>query len=811
MNVDRLKRAEELYFDIAALPTTEREPALAQACSGDPGLADEVRALLRAGADLGGFLEEPPLGTDFLLLASPATNGEAPDDLLGRRVGRYRIETRIASGGMGTVYEAVREDEFRQRVAIKVVKRGMDSEDILRRFRAERQTLAALNHPYVARLLDGGATPDGRPFLVMEFVEGKPIDAYCDEKRMPLVDRLRLFRRVCDGIKSAHQALVVHRDIKPSNILVTPDGTPKLLDFGISKVLSGTDTIDITLTSADQRRLTPEYASPEQVRGEPITTASDVYSLGVVLYELLTGSRPYQFATRTLSEIEKVVCTAQPPLPSAAITRTGSPDAAPSRGGTVERVRRGLKGDLDTIVLCALHKDLKRRYPTVEALAGDIDRYLEGRPVTAQKDTITYRVGKFVKRNALGTTLAGAATLSLVAGTALASWQANRASLQRDQAYDARDAAEEIAEYLQKALQASDVMQMGLDLRVVDVVDGAAARLEADLGNRPLTKAAVQSAIGRTYVALGDYEKAEHHIVAAYRLRQELLAPGHHDIAESKMDLAQLYHATGRPVEGERELRDALVIHQQLRGEQNLDTARVWNDLGAVLRLQGRLDDAEDAHRRALSARELLSGHESLEVAESLNNLSGVMMARKDFERAEKTMREARSIRLRLLAPDHPLAVQATQNLGTIIGTRGDFARAEPYLRESLEGSRRAYQPGHPAIASILTSLGNCLGAMDRRAEAEPLLREAVQIRRAKLREEDPQLAFSEVSLGRVLYKLGKSEEAEACLRPALEKVLAPGQKLGAKWVDGATDLLAILDARGATLDAAELRAALPQ
>lgn len=809
MSGEGLGRAERVYFEVASLARDEREAALRRACEGDTALLSEVRELLAAGESLGEFLESPPLGTDFLLLASPSIDGGLPDDLVGRRVGRYLVQKRIASGGMGTVYEASRDDDFHQRVALKVVKRGMDSEEILRRFRAERQTLAALNHPNIARLLDGGATPDGRPYLVMEYVEGRPIDAFCDEKRMAIPERLRLFQRVCEAVSSAHQALVVHRDIKPGNILVTSDGTPKLLDFGIAKVMEG-NAVGVTITSVDQRRLTPEYASPEQVRGESINTASDVYSLGVVLYELLTGARPYLFKTRSMSEIEKVVCFAPPTPPSVAVPRMTAAGAE-TRGATPERLSRRLRGDLDTIVLAAMQKEASRRYASVEALAADIGRYLEGMPIAAQKDTVVYRVSKFVRRNVLGTALTTAAVVCLVAGTAIASWQAERASSQRDQAYQARDDAEAIAAFLQRTLEAADIMQAGRDVLVVDIVDGAAARLEADLGDRPLTKAAVQSAIGRAFVALGEYERAEMHITTAYELRKGLLPAGHHDLAESMMDVALLYHATSRPKEAEAELREALRIHQGLRGVQNLDTARVWNDLGAVLRVQGRFDEAEAAHTEALAARITMSGRESLVVAESLNNLSGVYMGKKDLARAEETMSEARAIRARLLRPDHALVVQATHNLGTIIATRGDYARAEPLLREALAGTREAYPDRHPAVASVLTSLGNCLTAEGKGPEAEPFLREAVQIRREKLLPTDAQRVFSEVSLGRTLHRLGRDAEAADMLAASLTMVRPPEGAISGRWAEGVRDLAEALDAQGRADEAATWRLVLPK
>jgi serine/threonine protein kinase/tetratricopeptide (TPR) repeat protein len=797
MNSERFRRAESLFFQISKIPAAQRSEALSQACGGDEELENEVRALLDAADRAHGFLEAPALGEDFLREALPEASA---DDLPGRRIGPYVVRRRLASGGMGTVYEAERDDEIRARVALKMVKRGMDSEDVLRRFRAERQTLAGLNHPNIARLIDGGALPDGRPYLVMEYVEGLPIDRYCEEKGLSLTQRLRLFQRVCHAVSAAHRALIVHRDLKPANILVAEDGEPKLLDFGIAKVLA--DEAQSGATTLDQRRLTPEYASPEQVRAEAVTTASDVYSLGVVLYELLTGRRPYEFKTRSPAEVERLVCETIPLMPSSVVAQ----GQIAGRPGDSRRLARNLRGDLDTIVMTALHKDPQRRYPSVEALSADIERYLSGLPISARKDTITYRVRKFVARNAMLSALSTVAVLSLVVGTALASWQAMERAAERDAAVETLDVAEQMTEYLHKTLESADVLGRGLDLRVIDVVDEAAARLEADLGRSPRAKAAMQSAIGRVYLGLGRFEEAESHITAAYETRLRLFPEAHHDVAQSLVDLGSLYHATGRYAEGERSLRAALQMYEQLPGTREIDLARVHNDLGAVLRLQGRFDESIQQHTLALEARRTLYGEDSLEVAESLNNLAGVYMGLRDYQRAEETMRRARTIRAARLPSSHPLVAQASQNLGAIIASRGEHARAEPLLREALETYREAFPPAHPNLASPLTSLGNCLSALNRPEEGETLLREAVEIRRRTLRADDPNLVFSEVSLGRVLRRLGRNEEAATTLWDALHRIAAPGERLHPRWTEAARELVAILDDLGQFEKAAQIR-----
>jgi serine/threonine protein kinase len=389
------------------------------ACAADPALRAQVETLLAADERAGNFLQTP---------AAPPV-----ESLVGRHVGPYRVLREIGRGGMGVVYLAERaDDQFRKHVAIKLVKRGMDTDAILRRFRHEQQILAELDHPNIAKLLDGGATEDGLSYFIMDYVEGLPIDRYCDRHKLPTEERLKLFRTVCSAVHYAHQRHIVHRDLKPSNVLVTTEGVPKLLDFGIAKVLhpeeSGTGILPVqnrleactTTTGTALRPMTPDYASPEQVRGAPVAPASDVYSLGILLYELLTGHRPYRVAGRTPQEIERVITEEQPEKPSLVIRHvekiSDAAGAAPvmltpesvsaTREGRPERLGHRLSGDLDNMVLMALRKEPERRYASVEQFSEDIRRHLEGRPVLARKDTVWYRGGKFLRRNKAGVIVA---------------------------------------------------------------------------------------------------------------------------------------------------------------------------------------------------------------------------------------------------------------------------------------------------------------------------------------------------------------------------------------------------------------------
>ncbi|HEV2691123.1 MAG TPA: serine/threonine-protein kinase, partial [Bryobacteraceae bacterium] len=417
MTAERWKQVREILYAASEMDTGGREQYLEESCAGDSQLRAEVERLLAALGNSGEFLEP---------------DGAPEDPKPDFKIGPYRILEEAGRGGMGVVYRAARDDDYRQEVALKLVKRDMESGFLIGRFRRERQALALLNHPNIARLLDGGTSPDGRPYLVMEWVSGQSITAYCQAHELMLKDRLELFLKVCDAVAHAHRNLVVHRDLKPSNILITEEGHPKLLDFGIAKIFSpGPDDTQETITMAGARLLTPDYASPEQVRGEPVTTSTDIYSLGAVLYELLTGVRPHRLDTRTPSEIEEVICTKEVARPSAVTEAPATPQQ--------------LRGDVDNIILKALEKEPARRYLNVEELGGDIRRYLEGRPVLARPGSFRYRVSKLVRRNKLLTGAAAAVVVALTVGLMAALWEARIAHRERLAAERRFDLARRVA------------------------------------------------------------------------------------------------------------------------------------------------------------------------------------------------------------------------------------------------------------------------------------------------------------------------------------------------------------------------------
>ncbi len=735
---ERLRRVEEVFFEVSALAPLDRDAAIARLCAGDATLKSEVRSLVGSAARIGSFLEQPALGKGLDQLAQESNIAEPPDDLVGKTLGNFRIEKRLASGGMGTVYLARRSDgQFEQQVAINVVKRGMDSEEVLRRFRAERQTLAALDHPNIARLLDGGVTPDGRPFLVMEYVDGEPIDVYCDQKRLKVNDRLRLFRDVCEGVHHAHKNLVIHRDIKPSNILVTSSGVPKLLDFGIAKVLSGDPTLGVTAET--DRRLTPEYASPEQVEGGTITTASDVYALGVVLYEVLTGTRPYYFGLRTHEELRRVVCEIVPPAPSEAVTMsvarlrgTGStpvaplgvpasgPSTAPSatvpgvdvpktRGVSSTRLRSVLRGDLDNTVLMALRKEPQRRYASAEQLASDLGRYLDGLPVQARQDTSWYRASKFVRRHALGVALSTAAVLMLSAASVMLYRQRGELRVQRDELLAGNQRLQETRRFLLDVLSGADTGNRGPDATLGSVVRDAAKSLRERPPADPLTRAAAEQALGRASMSLGMLVDARALLDAADRGFASLAeaAPTRSGLA---VDRAELLFFEGKNAEAEQSFRALLAAERAASpGKPTAREGLLLNDLGAAVRAQGKFQEAAQIQRDAIAARRAVHGDQSLEVAESRNNLASSLFQLGKADEAIREFEASLATRKALLRADHPMIVRTESNLGLVLSRAGRLDEAVQLLTSAADAWDRAFGPEHPGRVATTTSLAQAL------------------------------------------------------------------------------------------------------
>ena len=515
MNQERLNKVRELFDEASNLSADERELYLNQKCVDDPALKKEILSLFKTVENTKDFLEEP-------LTIVEQNKNSFIDPYIGKQIGSYIIDGEAGVGGMGIVYTGKRNDkEFEQKVAIKILKHGISSEYLLKRFQIERQTLANLQHQNIARLLDGGKTEDGLPYLVMEFIDGIPITEYCNQNNLKITDRLKLFCEVCKAVQYAHQNLIIHRDLKPGNILVTKNGIPKLLDFGIAKLIDE-DLVDTneSLTRTGVWHLTPEYASPEQIKGEKITTTSDVYSLGVLLYQILTGAQPYKITSSSPSAISKIITEERVQKPSERVKETIEANID-AKIFLSDKISNQLKGDLDNIVSKAMHKDPLRRYVSVEQFSEDIRRHLVGLPVIAQKDTAGYRLSKFIQRHKVGFYSSVGFVFFLILGLIAIIWQANIAANERDKSQIEADKFERVNGFLQNMLSSVNPDEVGRDVKVYDVLERAAKNVETELKDKPEIEAAIRRTLGNTYTGLGEYDQAKRHLEKALILDEK--------------------------------------------------------------------------------------------------------------------------------------------------------------------------------------------------------------------------------------------------------------------------------------------------
>ncbi|MFN7996555.1 MAG: serine/threonine-protein kinase [Bryobacteraceae bacterium] len=752
---DRWRRLEQLFYGALALPPSEREAYLNGGCAGEADLRREVDVLLASADGTWSFLETP---------LREAARGAVPGAVTpGQRLGPYEVLRLLGEGGMGKVYLALRADElYRQQVAIKVVQSGMGQvRDVLLRFKVERQILANLAHPNIARLLDAGLAPDGSPYLVMEYVEGLAIDRYVAVRTLPVVQRLRLFRAVCGAVEHAHRNLVVHRDIKPSNILVTADGAPKLLDFGIAKLLESTAEGGTHLTRATERLLTPEYASPEQARGQAVTTSTDVYALGGLLYALLTGRPPFRIATRDPLEIARIVCERPPTRPSAVDVEAA---ALPVRE------RASLKGDLDNIVLKALRKEPEKRYATVAEFSEDVRRYLEGYPLQAGSNAWTYRVGKFVRRNK------AAVTSAVLMVLAIAGFSAGMALLARS-AQRERDKAGQEAGFLSSLFEAATPdVQRGKTIAARDVLDLAARRLNHEIAD-PEVRAAMLDSVGGSYLALGLYDQAQPLLEQAYGLRRRILGEVHLDVAASQDRLAQILRAKGKFVEEEAMLRQVLTVRRRLLGANSALAGRTLADLGECLYQQSRTNEAEPLLWRAIE----ISPKNTDTLAGAQNYLALVLETKGAYEEAVRLLRSSAAICARVYGTDGILYLTVLHNLAGAMSDQGDLAGAEKMEREVLAARLRVSGPEHPDTVYSLNNLGWILLEEGDWAGAAPYVRQCLEINVKRLGEKHPRMAVSLNNWARVLQTKGDYNQSAEYYRRALallaENKMAEGRQ----------------------------------
>ncbi len=757
MTADRWDRLHTLFAALADASSEERAARLA-AGDIDPDLAADLADLLVAHD------RERPLALEARVVESQG------GFVAGQRIGPYELVELLGRGGMGEVWRAERDEGgYRRRVAIKRIRRGLESDELVRRFRIERQALARLAHRSIAHLLDAGVDPHGTPYLVLEHVEGTPITAACDDRRLGIDRRLALFEEVCHAVAFAHANLVVHRDLKPGNILVTKDDEVRLLDFGIAKLLAEADAEAMAGVDADVPRTrgvlaTPEYASPEQLAGEPVTTATDVYALGVLLHELLTGRRPFaQHESDGLGFAREV--TARDADPAAGVVTTGRADEciarAAARATTPVELARTLRGDLGTIVATALRRDPARRYASADRLAEDIARWRAGRTIRARPDSAMYRLRMFIGRNriAVAAGLAGALVLAVL-GVQLVV-QSAIAARERDAARAERDAANEVTAFLVSLFEVDPFAtgDMEPDQRTLgDFIIASETKVRGELADRPELRARLTTMLARLNANLGRHARAVELAGEAVDERRRLLGAQSPELAESLNILGTAFQEQGDYAKAEPVFREALAIREQAYGDHHADTAESVNNLAVLLSMRGDgdRDEVERLERRGLALRRAVFGDRHLDTAQSLNNLGVFLFLRRtgdDVDAAAELLGESLAIREGELGRDHPLVANSRSNFANALLLTARADEAEAMFHEAIRAWSASLGPNHVRVASGWWGLSK---ALERRGDLEGAIdavRRSLAIDEAGLPVDHPNLSSARERLAELEAK----------------------------------------------------------
>lgn len=791
MTAERWDRLRSLYEEAQAIAPERRLEFILNTCDDDPALREQLVGLVMASGSGAAFDETATRIGDMTFKAT----AELPP---GHVIGRYTIVRLIGQGGMGSVYLAERSDrEFEQRVAIKVVASGVLSSRIMARLRSERQILASLNHPNIARLFDGGATSEGTPFLAMEYVEGKPIDIYCEDRALDIKQRLELFLHVCSAVQYAHTQLVIHRDIKPSNILVTADGTPKLLDFGIAKLLdpNAPGRAD-DLTRVHERVMSPEHASPEQVRGERVGTASDVYALGVLLYQLLTRRKPYYFGGKNLDEIERVILEEVPPRPSAAVLNVRADEDESAN----ETLAKALQGDLDTIVMKAMHKDAQHRYPTPGALAEDIERFLSSRPISARPDSLGYRVRKYWRRNRLPIAVGAVATFAIVAMTVLYAW---RLTTERDIAERERLTATRVSEFMTEVFRVANPSESrGNTVPVREVLDSAVARIERDLREEPAVRVQLLEKMAQAYVGIGLWGRAESLLEDAVAQARASFGPRSLQLADTLTSLAAVQHRNARYSAEREALEEALSIRRAMSDFDDRPAVLAliaWAENEAV---RGEVKDAEVTLQQARTLAEPLAAQDPVTMGEVFASYGRIYIDSSRYQEAEQALRQALPLLRGAIRQGSDRHADSALLLASTLVYQGKMGDAIAMLRELLQELEQVFGASHPLLGDAWNLLGIAHCESGEYEPCSKAFQQSADIERHQSADGTLRLAVRYANLGSAYHDAGH-------LTPAIEALSRAADLI--RELSGATDpnLLAIYYEKASALrDAGDLAAA---
>ncbi len=753
------ERLRQLFDQAIQLEPGARSAFAKENCKGDDALLEQLQSLIDSHGS------ETQL-RNIVQGAAADFAEQHPETKKPETIGAYKIIDVLGHGGMGTVYLAERADkQFQHQVAIKVVRLHSANADVVERFRAERQILASFNHANIATLLDGGETTDGLPYLVMEYVQGTSITEFCDQKNYSTTDRLTLFLSICDAVQYAHQNLVIHRDIKPSNILVTDNGIPKLLDFGVAKILREDLLTGGQLTMANMRVLTPDYASPEQILGSNITTATDVYALGMLLYELLTGHSPYRLSSYSAAEITALVCEKVPQRPSDFVATLVDQEQIPTaeqiaskRSTTHKRLKKAMTGDIDNIVMKALRKEPEQRYPSVNQFAEDIERFLTGLPVRARPPTWGYRAGKFVRRNKANLAVASAVLMAFAATNV---FYTTRLTAERDRALVEARRAQEVATFVTDLFEVSTPDQSrGAEVTARQMLDRGANRIGVELRNQPMVQLSLMQVIGTAYAKLGLDKMAAKTLEAALARHEALEIADDAVLGIILHNLGVVYHSQARHDESAMLLDRALRLRRELPSDT--DTAAT---LRALASLAYELDDYDKAAEHLTEAEAIVRAMDPpalLAVADVLLARGDLIKRLGDNEGAIANYHEAIALRRELSGEDHPDTLIAQNNLADALIGAGRRAEAENILLEVVDARRRVLPAGHSDIATALENLATTIKYQGRPEDALPYQQEALEIYRVAFPADHPETAVSLNNLANLHHDLRDLDKALA-------------------------------------------------